>query len=329
MTWNENPVVDGARLESHTLRRNLYMETGGAEGIATPGELKVLPLATPGNGLRITAGSGALLNRYQTAPNQSYAVSNDGEDVVDASRMPAANASARSHLVVVTVGDPEFSQVGHPWMPATLQEIPNPATFNYVRVVIIENVPATTTHFGQLNKSYPGLAIARLDVPANTTTIQAQHIVDLRTIVRPRVRDVVWHVDTPAAENLASVTPTYEYFPNSTARTVAIPPWATHVLCSGFVEGVRISKQGTWRFRVAGPGGSTPNSTMDDKIVAGSADRRSINVGGEFPIAAQHRGTNQLFRIEATNYNSGSVGGLAADSWTTAMVQLRFEERVV
>jgi len=332
MTWNNVPwALDGALTPSSLARLGQYVATGGSEGIAQLGDLKVVPLDTPGNGVKVLAGGAVVLNRYQgETPDQSYMVYNPTQDVLGAGDMPPSSGSARSHLVCVVVGDPEFSSVGHPFMLATDPPSGEENTFEYVRTVVIQNVPSTTTSFDQLNLNYPGYALARIDLPASTTTVLSSHIVDLREMAAPRNKDEQWHVNASVADPLSvAVANTYEYWPDNSRKLIYIPKWASYVYVTGFIEGFRIASSiaaAKMRIGSLSNGIATVSSWFDDTKPAGSADRRSINMGGVVYIPPAIRGTNQNFEIQATVTNTTENNKLNTDAATTCSVHLRFAE---
>ena len=332
MTWVNTPwALDGALIPSSLARLGQYVATGGAEGIAQLSDLKVVPLDTPGNGIKIYSGGAAVLNRYQgETPDQSYMVYTATGEILGAGQMPASSGSARSHLVCVVVGDPEFTSVGHPFMLATDPPAGTENTFQYVRTVIIQNVPSNTTSFDQLNLNYPGYALARLDVPASTTTITSGMIVDLREMAAPRNKTEQWHVSASVADPLSvAVANTYEYWPDNSRKLIPIPKWASYCYITGFIEGFRIVADvaaAKMRIGSLSNGLATPASAFDDKFVAGGADRRSINMGGLIYIPSSLRGTSQNFEIQATVTNTSQNNKLNTDTWTTCMCQLRFAE---
>lgn len=332
MTWINAPyALDGTLIPSSLARLGQYVATGGAEGIAQISDLKVVPLDTPGNGVKIYSGGVAILNRYQgEIPDQTYMAYNPTGDILGAGDMPPSSASARSHLVCVVVGDPEFSSVGHPFMLATDPPVGTEDTFQYVRTVIIQNVPASTTSFDQLNLNYPAYALARIDLPANTTTVQSNHITDLREMAAPRNKIEQWHVSAAVADPLSvAVANTYEYWPDNSQKLVFIPKWASYVYITGFIEGFRIASSiGAAKMRIGSlaAGIATPASAFDDTMASGNADRRAINMGGFVYIPPAYRGTNQYWQIQATVTATSQNNKLNTDSWTTCMVQLRFAE---
>lgn len=325
-------AIDGATIPSSLARLAQYVATSGSEGIAQLGDMKVQPLATPGNGIRIGPGGGVVLNRYQgETPDQSYMVYSNTETALGPSDMPASSGSARSHLVCVTVGDPDFSQAGHPWMLGTDPPVGTENTFQYVRYFVVQNVPSGTVNFDQLNLNYPALALARIDVPASTTTITSGMIVDLRQMARPREKIVQWHVNASAADALSvAVANTYEYWPDNSQKAVDIPKWATRCYATGFIEGFRIvasCQAALMRIGAFGPGINSYPSRFDEQFSSpGNADRRNINLGGDIYIPAAYRGTTQNWQVQATVTNTSQNNKLNTDSATTVSVMLRFVE---
>lgn len=331
MTFNSAAwAIDGARISSSLARRQAYAATGGNEGIVSAEDLKVLPLAVPGVGIRISSGSGLVLNRYQGSTiNETYTVANEGEHTIASVDMPPSDPAAKSHLVAVTIGDPQFSQSGHPWMLATDPPAGQEETFQYVRPHIIRNVPGGTGPEYADSLGYPALILARIDVPANTTTITSEMITDLRRLAQPRNSERIEHIDG-AANNLlngAGGTPgAWENWPNTVYFDLVIPKWATRALVTGFVEGARHTKAGQGKLRVGFvDGGATAATNINEPAPAG-VDRKSYNVGGEIPIPEAYRGTTRRIRIEGTPDNTASKGFLDTDASTSGQIRVRLEE---
>lgn len=330
MPWNNAAwAIDGALMNSSLARIGQYAAVSGSEGIVQLGDLKVLPLSTPGNGIRVQAGAAVVLNRYLgELPDQSYVVQLPTEDVLGSGSMPPSSGSARSHLVCVTIGDPQYSAVGHPWLLGSDPPAGTEHTFQYVRTFVIQNVPAGTTSFDALNLNYPAYALARLDMPASTTTVQSSHIVDLRTMAMPRTEEVQWHVNASVADPLAVTPLTYEYWPDNSRRAVAIPKWASRIYASGFIQSFKAVGAAQARMRIGSMGGGifSALSYYDDGVPYGTADRRDINLGGDFYIPSALRGTIQNFEVSATTEGTGSNNNLTTDAKTTVMVRLKFVE---
>lgn len=327
MAWDNAPwALDGTLTKSELARRAQYAATGGAEGVVGIGDLKVIPLAVPGNGFRISVGGAQILNRYTTPLNQTYVASNPTIETVDSTRTPAVNAAIRSHLVVATVGDPQYSPTGHPWMPADMVG-QNLNTFQYVRSWIIPNVPASTTRFDQLGLNYPGLALARIDLPAGSTTYGAAQIVDLRQMAAPRTKDVQWNVATSVNDVLFVTTPgTFEYWPDNSQAAVEIPTWASYAYVDGWVNGFSDATsdltKAEFRIGSAAMGVYTPSS----KYSSAEPGRKNVLMGGRIYVPPAYRGTTQNWQISATPQDAASQSDLTTDLWTNCMVHIRFAE---
>jgi hypothetical protein len=335
MTFRSASLIDGALVDAAVLRIGSFMAGGRYEGVATGPSLKVKPLTTPGNGVTINAGAGLVVNRYQASPDQAYIVSNVGDVTLGSADMPPVSTSDRSHLVCVTVGDPEFSQVGHPWMPGTIPA-GSEETFQYVRPYIIQNVPAGTKSFAELNRSYPAYALARIDIPKNTTTITSAMIVDLRDIPLPRSSERIEHIAGPATKQTlngeSGVAGAYQNFPNSVNFQLDIPLWASRAYITGFVEGVRVVAAGTGKIRVSmggAVGAATTSTSIDEAAPGGGSNgiRTSYNLGGEIAIPDAAKGTTVTVRIEATPNTNADKGFLTADSSASGQIRVRLAEQ--
>lgn len=332
MTFLTAPwAVDGALINSSLARLATYASLGGAEGILQKADLKVSALSTPGHGLQIAVGGVAILNRYQDNPDQAYVAYNPTVHTMNSAEMPASNASARQYLVCTTIGDPEFSQVGHPWMLASDPPAGQENTFVYVRPFLVGPVPAGTKKFSELGLDYPAYALARLEIPANTTTYTNDMIIDLRKLARPRSWEAIAHVAGPGTANPlngAGGTPgDYERWPNVNVLTVEVPEWAVAAKITGFVEGAKLTKAGQARLRAAVSGTAlvTPVTNIDEATPGSSADRRSYNIGGELDIRTQ-AGNTVTFIVEGTPNNTASKGALTTDSATSVQIRVYFEE---
>lgn len=333
MTFANAPwAIDGALLSSSLARRSLYASTSGEDGIVSVNALQVLPLSTPGVGVRITAGTGIVTNGYQgvlSARNETYTVSNPGEHIIPAEEMPASNPSAKSYILAVVIGDPEFSQAGHPWMLVSDPPAGEEQTFQYVRPTLIE-VSAGAT---KLNVPYPALVLARIDIPPSTTTITSGMIVNLRKVALPRNREAVKYVFGSPDNLLGGSTPvlTYETWPNTAHWDIDVPDWATVAKCQGFIySAIETEANVRARFRIAAYSGSTLVAATDLTHYNGPAvmngDRKMIAMGGDFVIPAAYRDTTLNFRVQGTCVDTPSLNGMDVDSLTSCFLRVRFDE---
>jgi hypothetical protein len=229
------------------------------------------------------------------------------------------------------VGDPQYSNAGHPYFPATFPGVNNPLTYQYTRTWLFQNVPAGSGQaWLDANVPFPALALARLDVPASTTTIQASHIIDLRVMANPRTLDVQWN--TPiAVDDLLNPTGNfvYEAWPDNSAKAVFVPDWATKVYVNAWVFGSLKSGSGTLNanFRVQITGGPVTDFT---NLFRSSADRYNILIGAPMTLTAAERGATKTFAIWGTVADIATMNGvLKTDVHSSSMIHLRFVEEAV
>lgn len=179
MTLANIPLaIDGALTGASLLRKGLMAAIGGG-GVVSPADLKVSASVPNGQSLQISSGLAAIPNGYQTTPDEVYVEANPNGHAITSADMPSASGSTTYWLVCLVVGDPAYDQTGHPFMPSDFDEA-QANTFQYVRPVLLP-CSSTTTTFEQLNKHYPGLALARIAIPPSTTTITDAMITDVRT----------------------------------------------------------------------------------------------------------------------------------------------------
>lgn len=325
-------AIDGALLSSSLARRSLYASTSGEDGIVNVNALQVLPLSTPGVGVRITPGTAIITNGYQgvlSARNETYTVSNPGEHVIPSIEMPASNPSPKSYILAVVIGDPEFSQAGHPWMLVSDPPAGEEETFQYVRPTLIEVTAGAT----KLNVPYPALPLARIDIPASTTTITAGMITNLRKVALPRNREAIKYVFGSPDNLLGGSTPvlTYETWPSTAHWDIDVPDWATVAKIQSFIYGaIQIDNNMRARFRVSAYSGSTLVASTDLTHYNGpdsvGTDRIPILMGGDFVIPAAYRDTTLNFRVQGTCADTPSLNGMDVDSLTSCFLRVRFDE---
>ena len=325
MTFLSAPLsVDGALISSALIRRGNYMATRGNEGILEGPDLKVSQLGTPGAGLLISAGNAVILNRYQTTPNEAYVAANPTAHAVGSTEMPTSQPSPKSYLVLITVGDPEFSQIGHPWMTSDVLDPEEAAVYQYVRPWLYE-VPAGTTAF---TGTFPGVALARVDIPANTTTITNAMITDLRKLANPRVSEELLIVSSGMASNtLDTVTPSWEAFGQS--QSVAIPRWAKRAKITVNMEAVTWSNAIINNLRVnvvSGPAG--PVIRIDKGAPPAGADRFGFALGAVLDVGSV-AGTSKTFRVEGQTTSATYNSRMSIDSLAASIMRIRFEEEPI
>lgn len=293
-------AIDGAQLTSSLARRAEYAAVGGAQGVVQKNDLKVTQLSVPGAGLLIEAGVGLLTNRYQVAPNETYVVSNPGTHTVPSSQMPATSGSARSFLLAIVVGDPAFSQAGHPWMPSTGVPTGEETTFQYVRPTLVQVASGVTT----LPGSYPALVLARIDIPANTATITNAMITDLRRLARPQahqdMRVSPANAWTNAAPARIGVGTSYADWGSAQfGPSVPVPAWAKRAIIVTSINGVRVQDSsvnisGAVRTQLGTVSGA---QTSFDIPQNSGAVRVNLQTAGEYDVSSV-AGQTLALRVE-------------------------------
>jgi hypothetical protein len=326
MTFNSAALaIDGARIPSSLVRIGFYASTSSAQGVVSYSDLKVAPLDIPGNGFQISPGAGIVLNKYQTKPTQTYVVENPTPHIFPANAMPGVSASDRYFLVAIVIGDPEFSQVGHPFMGSEDPPEGQEETFNYVRPVLIPIGSSTVTEVSSSSR-FPALVLARLRIRAGQATINPDDITDLRKLARPRSQEAIEHVAGPVAPDpLGSA---WEQWPDVNVLTVEVPDWAARAIVTGFIEGARLTKAGKGDLRIGVKNKtqvSTSTSVDESAPTSGDRDRKSYNLGGKMDVS-DLRGQTVTFVSQGSATGSGSSGFLTTDSATSLQIRVRFEE---
>jgi hypothetical protein len=309
----------------------------------------VLPLAVPGDGVRISSGGAVLENRYELDVNQAYVAEATSEEILGADDNftgIVGNGTTQSHLICVSIGDPQYTTAGHPWFTeamksAILADTETALDFQYVRPWVIKNVPSTTVRVEDLGAppAYPIYALARIDVPAGSGSITSGMIVDLREVVNQRTKTVQINVPAADADQLSvGAAYTYETWPDTSNTSVYVPKWATKVYTTAFIQSF---VQGTDAnidapMRVA-------MRKSDNTFVAAAAQSvyysatgfnqygndKAISMMGPISIPAAQRGTTCKFSTEATLANTSMNNKLATTTRTTVGITLRFVEEAV
>lgn len=328
MTFNPAALsIDGATINSALVRTLGYAATSGTEGIVQGPDLKVSPLGTPGAGVLIASGSAIVLNKYQGADiDQSYVVSNPTEHTVNGAEIPTSSPSVRTYILAVVVGDSEFSASGHPFMTSGVPAPGDEDSFTWVRPKLI-----LESSFNARN--YPALALARITLRANTTTILSTDIEDIRTLARPRTQLNVGWASAPAGLNglnaSAQGAGSWERFPNASAiGSIVIPPWAVKAKIMGFVEGLRLDKAGVARMQpyIEGTALIGETTNIDEYVPNSQKERRTYSVGGEIDVRSV-AGQTKSFGVRAQATSDAHKLTLYSDANTSVYLQVFFEER--
>lgn len=300
MTWQIPWIIAGVdEISLETARVLAYVATNGNEGIVDPDDLKVTALSTPGASVNIASGAFVANNRFVPGSSESYIGRNTSTVNLAVS---GTSGSARSDLVYAHIIDP--GQAGQP------------ATASPVETRVVTNVASNVTSISQVGSlaGQAGYALARIDRPSSTSTVQNSHIVDLRRMVSTLTVTGVIQARTDLGVGgvgtaLTANSPTFSNFPPVSSWTIFVPTWANRLAVQGYTQYMEVIKTTgtaetlTLNSRVAlsttapGAGGGTQaysasqTTTMTAYLAAGSENRGSANLAGEITIPSVMRGT--------------------------------------
>lgn len=310
--WNPTPwMVDGARHSAAVGRLVAYASLSGSEGIVTPADLKVEALASPGAAVRVAPGGAIILNRYPGGGSQSYVGLNVSSHQV--SIAPTTSAGGRTDLVVARVADPEF-QSG--------MTIPDPLNYQYVYTEVIQGVSSAVTSARELNLNYPAVALAKVTLPASTSTVTSGMITDLRKMANPRSvrRMQAISVGTPQTFSSTSLT----QFPTDVSWTVDIPEWAAVHKIRADLVGVVNQNAAIDGWLAVVISTTVQQQARFDIPWAGETGRHVITVAGESPVGVSHRGGTLPVTLRAQRV--GGAGSLYVDARSQVIFDIEFTE---
>lgn len=301
-------LVNGATHSAEQFRAMVQDLARGAEGITEGTDLKVTQLGTPGTSVQVASGSGVVRGRVN-AFQGSYAVRNQGADTVP---IASTGGSPRSDMVILRVEDPQYE--------GTLN--PEVDDINYFQV--ISNVSSSAT---AIPDGRTGIPLARIDIPASTSTITNAMIKDIRKIANPR-RETRQLTQSPGSTSTAitGTTYAYAYFSTAAGWNITIPAWATTARIRVDIAGLRIVGDLLYGVVRANFGSSLSlqPTVIDDNQV--SAVRRIVTIAADtLTIPDAYRGTTQLLRAQAAG-GPNNQASIYVDGSTTLVATVEFEE---
>jgi hypothetical protein len=301
-------LVDGATHSAQQFRMLVRDLANGAEGITQGDDLKVTQRATPGGGVLVADGSAVVRGRANTFQG-SYAACNIGATDV---AIAATGGSTRSDMVILRVEDPDYE--------GTL----DPETDEVAYFQVISNVSSSAT---AIPDGRTGVPLARIDIPASTSTITDAMITDLRSCANPRRRRSVF-TQSPASLSAGIGSSTsYSYFSTAAGWNITVPDWATKLIVKIDVSPIRYDLGNFWGRVGATYGASlaTQDITLDDNQGSG-ARRIPAIIADTLTIPTAYRGTSQTLRVRASGLDAGQAGRIYVDSGTTLCADMQFEE---
>lgn len=313
--WDKAPWMIGGGVEHPVeLARLLsFAAFGGNEGVISPSDLKVVPLAPPGAGVRVSPGACAIINRGAGADSEAYA---GRLRVMDTVAIPSTGAGAgRTDMIVARVEDP--FQPGETWDTPTVEDRNDT---NYIfsrRIPSVLGTPRTLAQAGFA--TYSAIPLALVVLPVSTSVVQASHITDLRRLWLTRSLSEDRHVSVPSGQVLSSAS--YVTYPASASFSVDVPGWATYVNIS-VVTGGGLGADGNvgpitgnWRFAL-GTGGGQVTSTPQPYVLDAIAEETPANQAGAFAISGSievpevMRETSQTLALQVQKTSGGGTSSI-------------------
>ncbi|MGX1668621.1 hypothetical protein [Streptomyces sp. NPDC055400] len=307
MTLAQAPLlVDGATHSAQTFRMMIKDLSRGGEGITEAADLKVTPLPVPGAGVQIADGS-AVIRGKANMWQGSYTAYNIGVATVP---VAPTGATPRSDLIVLRISDPEF------------EGGLDPAKDQINVFDVIPNVASTAT---AVPKGVTGIAIARLDIPANTGTITAAMIRDLRRVANPRRERTLYSAYPTKLTKAYKDDNKWYNWPAEARWMIPVPEWATKMIFTVIIAGLRLdfdSLYGTLQpvfGTVVGQG-----TVVDDN--QGKVVRRSTAIVADtLTLPAAYRGTSQPLFLQA-RMSKDWKGDLSVDAGSSIVADVEFTE---
>ncbi|WP_394620955.1 hypothetical protein JNUCC0626_18230 [Lentzea sp. JNUCC 0626] len=320
--WDSVPwfVGGGAQHSPEVARLLAYAATSGAEGIVTPGDLKVVPLDIPGSSVRVMSGACLVLNKAAGGAQQTYVGRNPSVDL--ATIAATGSGSGRSDLVVARVEDPNMP--GEPWADPA-----DPASGPYIFTRVIPNVaPGTTT----MPAGQSGIPLARIDIPANTATITTSMIKDLRKLASPRAWSE-YDVQSPPAGDYVLVTETAWHNWPVNGLSVPVPKWATHAQASIHLNGIGVNGPADVNTRIQFGALTGQDQFIDYNgnpgTPVGWVETINHTTFAEFDVRG-YQGSNQLVRLNARRtWEGANRGDIYTWEGMQVVFDVRFREQVV
>lgn len=310
--------VDEVPLE--VARLLAYISVAGKEGIVGPGDLLVRATAVPGTNVRIAPGSFAALNRFVGASQQSYLGQNDAEITHPITQTGGA---PRSDLLYVRIND--SGQTGG-------------GTSGVATIEVVEDVDPATTELSQVLSGVAGIALARIDMPASTSTVSQGYIKDLRKLVAPRREEhmrIANYDDVSTPDSLSSSS--YITWPSAANWTIDIPSWAVRAQIVAWVSGYKVVQgntststncYGKWRIQLGFWTSIPTYYNHNVSQAAGTLDLATTMTAVDVYIPVADRGTTgRTLKSEGLRDGGNHANSLIKAAWgTTVVVQVVFYE---
>lgn len=327
--WDSVPwsVGGGAKHSTNIARLLAHVAFGGKEGIVKPADCRVTELAIPGTQVQVAPGAVGIRNRAAGAFSEGYAGRLPVADLLD---IPDGGANGQSYMVVARVENPHIG--GEPW---TLPTDPEVGPYIFTRAIACSDTAET---IGDLPASYQSqslIPLARVEMPANTGTVQQSYITDLRTLVAPR-QELIQRIITLGGAKTPEPLTTAEFtrWPQEATWTERIPSWATLAQVVAIVSGAKLMDVGpaggNWQGKIQLVLGSKNTGDTDvnlDVIGGGGATQSAgaVMCAGDLQIPSADRGANVNLSLQGLRTGASNASFQAAPG-TSVWIQVTYYE---
>lgn len=319
-------MIQGGKHSAASGRRVLFKATGGAEGVAAIGDLRVRQAGVANGTVIVGPGGATMVNRYPNVVGESY----DGQNLTDTTVAVAANGTGATRYDLVVARIDDWNMPGGQAVPATLPT----DTVKAFKIAIVSGVSAATKTAKERNLGYPAIALARIAIPAATSAVTQAMITDLREKVNPRrQRSLLTRALVAGNTDVLDTTSAAgESWPNALWVTEC-PDWATRVRVVARLDGVRFpassNAYGTVWAKIGYGDAAVVNtqSVRFDAAGANNITRQSLGCADDIAIPAGLRGKSLQCGIWAQVDVGVPAGGRPSiDGGSAIVLDLEFLE---
>jgi hypothetical protein len=318
-------MIEGGLHSAASGRRVLYKATGGAEGVAGIGDLRVHQAAIANGTVLVEPGGAVMVSRYPNVKGQSY----DGQVTAQHVVNVAANGggSTRYDLVIARIDD--WNYAGQQAKPAVLPTDTVPA----FKLTTIQGVPSTTKTAKERNLGYPAIALARIAMPAGTSAVTDAMITPLREVAVPRRQRALLTraLTTGSTDVLTAKTAAGESWPNELWMQ-EIPEWASRARIVANWGGVRFPANSNAFGNVwvtlgwNDPAVVSTQTVRYDAPAVGNVTRQSLSAADDIAIPAGLRGKAVYMGVWGNVDPSQATAGPSLDGGSSVVLDIEFLE---
>jgi hypothetical protein len=318
-------MIEGGIHTAASGRRVLNKATGGAEGVAAIGDLRVRQAAIANGTVIVAPGGATMVSRYPGVKGESYDGQNNSDTVV---AVPAnGGGSTRYDMVIARIDD--WNMPGGQTKP---QALPT-STVPVFKLQVVTGVSSTAKKAKDLNLNYPAIALARLAVPAGTAAITQAMIFDLREVAVPRRQRALLTRQLTAGDtaNLTVVGGAGQQWPLNSFVT-EVPEWATRARVVADWRMVRVPAGNAFgriwfRLGVGDPAVVTSQQGFYDSANATNTSRINYGVADDLAVPAGLRGKSITCAMFGFREDSGGAGAAPRmDAFSSIVLDIEWLE---